>query len=64
MLFVKWDKNKTESKIDILTHVFTEMKLVLEPWWVGARERKKSSFFVRLFGPNIIFLTFVFYLNM
>ena len=30
MFFVKWDKSKTESKIDIPTHFFTEIKLMLE----------------------------------
>ena len=38
-------------------------KLKVKLWWIGARERKKRTFFVPLILCEGIFLWFVFYLN-
>ena len=38
-------------------------KLKVKLWWVGAREIKKSAFFVMFILSERNFLTFVFYLN-
>ena len=38
---------------------YKNRKLKVKLWWVGACERKKSAFLLRLFCPKEIFLTFV-----
>ena len=41
-----------------------KLKLKVKLWWVGARERKKTAFFVPFILFDGHFLTFVFYLSL
>ena len=63
-----------ESKTENPIHIFREMNLVLQlmqksqiksksvvSW--SSREKKRGNFLYRLFCPKVIFLTFVFYIN-
>ena len=42
---------------------YKNQQLKVKLWWVEARERKESVFFVTFFCPKEIILTFVIYLN-
>ena len=71
---INFDKNETESKMENLTHSFTETKLVLQlieksqiksktvvSW--SSRKKKARIFCTVYFVRRKFFLTFVFYLN-
>ena len=71
---INFDKNETESKMENLTHSFTETKLVLQlieksqiksktvvSW--SLRKKKARIFCTVYFVRRKFFLTFVFYLN-
>ena len=70
---INFGKNKTESKMENLTHSFRETNLCfslhknhelkVKLWWVGARERKEMHFCNAYFVQRNFFLfAFVFYL--
>ena len=66
---IKFNKSKTESKMENPAHIFREVshtcfssykncELKVRLWWVWARERKKSGFFVTFILSEGFFLTF------
>ena len=70
---INFGKNKTESKMENLTHSFRETNLCfslhknhelkVKLWWVGARERKEMHFCnVYFVQRNFFLFAFVFYL--
>ena len=64
MLFV--EKNINFNKNETKSNTFTEAnnrELRLKLWWVRARERKISAFFVTFILSEEIFSAFAFYLN-
>ena len=69
---INFNKNETESKMEILHAVFERRTFCISPykndnlkvklWWVGACKRKKGIFGTIYFVWRKCFLTFVFYL--
>ena len=68
---INFNKDETESKMENPTYAFretnlcasTHSKLKVKFCWVGARERKKSAFFVTFILLTEMFLILVYYLN-
>ena len=70
---INFNKNKTESRMENPTHRVLERRTLcsyknrrskVKLWWVGARERKKRTFFVHLqvylyISKNFISYTFL-----